>query len=461
MGSVDKMAPMPGDLTIQQARLVLPDRCVTGDLLVRDGTIAVIAPRIDSPEGEVIDGRGLVCMPGAIDAQVRFREPGETHKEDLRTGSRAAAAGGVTSFLDMPSVHPRTTTLEALHDKLARAAEVCAVHYGFYLGATGDNVDEVARAERACGIKVRLADDPSSLPDSESLAEVFGASVRPIALHPEDPARLASRRELYAASTDVADHPRVHDVESALIATQHAVRLAVKHGARLHLMHVSSEEEADFLAEEAADRITAGVCLHHLLLDAETAYARLGTRVQCDPPIRSARHRDALWRHLKAGTFSLVTSDHAPHSRDEKARPYPSSPSGLPGVEWLLPLLLDRVNAGACTLSDVATWVCEGPARTWGLRRKGRLEVGYDGDLVLIDMKAERVITDASTRSKAGWSPWVGTAVQGWPVFTAILGEPVFRDGQVIDGVRGSELTYRRLDAAHGGAGDSLRPWKV
>lgn len=442
---------------------MLPDRCVVGDLLIRDGTIAAIAPHIEPPEGEVIDGTGLVCMPGAIDAQVQFRDPGQTHKEDLRTGSRAAASGGVTAFLDMPNTHPTTTTVAALDDKLARAAEVCSIHYGFFMGANESNLAEVIAADRACGIKVSLTSKNHNLAirDPELLEQVFATSNKLVAIHAEDSARLAERRALYAESTDVADHHKIRDVETALIATTKAIRLAQKHGTRLHVLHVTSEEEADLLAQTGNDRISAEVCIQHLLMDAETAYAQLGTFAQCNPPIRSARHRDALWRHLVAGTFGLVTSDHTPHTRDEKERGYPESPSGMPGVEWTLPLLLDRVNAGACTLNDVARWVCEGPAQTYRIPRKGRLEVGYDGDIVLVDMAEQRDITHEMARTKVGWSPYAGRSVQGWPVMTGVMGVPVYRDGQIIDSVRGSQLTFGRNELGHHRTDQgSVRSWQ-
>lgn len=459
---MDSMPAMSGDLTIQQARLVLPDRCVTGDLLIRDGTIAAIAPRIAEPEGQVVDGRGLVCLPGAMDANVRFREPGQTHKEDLRTGSRAAASGGVTAFLDMPAEHPSTTTVEALDAKLTLASEVCAVHYGFFMGATGDNLDALLAAERTCGIHVCMGPSGSTLvvDDPQKLEDIFASSNKLVAVHAESARRLAERSALYAESADVADHPRIRDILTALEATRTAVKLAQKHGSRLHLLHLTSEEEAVFLTGIDRERITAEVCIQHLLLDAETAYASLDTLAQCDPPVRSARHRDALWRHLLAGDFDLVATGHAPHTRDEKQRPYPSSPSGMPGIEWMLPLLLDRVNAGLCSLSDVVRWVCEGPARTYRIPRKGRLEVGYDGDVVLVDMNETRTVTDASCRTKAGWSPWSGRSIQGWPVMTAVMGRPVYENGQIVDSVRGSELTYGRNEPGHTrGTDASVRSW--
>ena len=455
---------MPGDLTIQHARLVLPDRCVTGDLVIRDGTIEAIGPRLADTAGEVIDGTNLLCMPGAIDAQVHFRDPGLTHKEDMRTGSRAAAAVGVTAYLDLPNTQPTTTTVAALEAKLAHAAENSVVHYGFFIGATGDNLEELLAADRACGIQASLgrASGGLSVVPMEALDAIFAASNLLVAVHAEDDARLAERLMLYADSTDVADHARVRDVETAVAGLHKALKLAHKHGSRLHIMRLSSEEELALLEQADRNRVSADVCLPHLMLDADSAYVELGSRAQSDPPIRAARHRDALWRALLTGGLDLVASNHAPHTQDEKAKDYPDSPSGMPGVEWLLPLLLDRVNAGLCSVNDVARWVCEGPAATYGIRRKGRLEVGYDGDIVLVDMAEERVIDAETVRCKVGWSPYVGRRVQGWPVLTAVMGRPVFRDGGIVPDVRGKELTFTTNESGQHRTPDaSVRPWQV
>ena len=435
---------MLGSLTIRQARLVLPDRVATGDLVIEDGVIAHIGPSVPRTAGEEIDGTGLTVLPGAIDPQVHFRDPGLTWKEDLSTGSRAAAAGGVTAFLEMPNTDPPTTTVAALHSKLAIAAEKSVVHYGFFIGANGENLDELNAAERSCGVKVFMGSStgPLLVADRDKLEAIFAGVDRRIAVHAEDEARLRERRLLYADTTDPADHPRMRDVETALNATKLAVELALKHGRRLHILHVSSAEEAEFLTTVPRERITAETCPHYLFLKAEDAYERLGTRAQCNPPIRGQRHQEALWRHLIDGTFDCLATDHAPHTVEEKGRGYPKSPSGLPGVEWTIPLLLDQVNKGRITLRQVARWACEGPAKCYGILRKGRLEVGYDGDVVLVDMNATRTIEDGRVFTRCGWSPYDGWTLTGWPVLTAVLGRPVYRDGQIIEGVRGRELTF-------------------
>lgn len=437
---------MSADLTIRQARLVLPDRVVTGDLVIEDGVIAAIGPSVDHTAGEVIDGTGLTVLPGVIDPHVGFRDPSDNQTEDLASGTRAAAAGGVTAVLDAPQNVPPCTTVERLEDKLARAAEHAVVHHGFFIGATADNLEELNAAERACGIKVYMGNTRGEMlvSDPELLEAIFVGANKVIAVHAEDEARLRARAGQYADSTDVRDHPRIRDVECALNATRLATELALKHGARLHIQHMSTADEVELLRELDSQTITAEVCPQHLFMDADEVYERIGSLAQCNPPVRTRRHGEALWQGLVDGVIACVASDHSPHPLSKKEFTYPHSPSGMPNVEWLLPLLLDQVAQERATLRQVARWTSEGPANCFSIPRKGRLEVGFDGDIVAVDMAETRTITHASTRSGCHWSPWDGREVTGWPVLTAILGEPVFRDGEIVEGVRGRALTFRR-----------------
>lgn len=437
---------MSSSITIRQAELVLPERVVTGDVLIEDGIISEIGPSLSRSAGEVIDGRGLTLLPGAMDPQVHFRDPGSTHKECLSSGSRAAASGGITAFLDMPNTNPNTSTVDALHAKLDLASKKSSVHYGFFMGATGENIEELNAAERTCGIKIFMGASTGNLlvSDFKVIEEIFAKANKLIAVHAENNQRLIERYQIYHDSTDPKDHPVIRDVETALSATLFAVGLSLKYGQRLHVLHLTSGDEADYLASVPRDKITCEVCPQHLFLHAEDAYDRLGTKAQCNPPVRSKHHANVLWQRLVDGTINCVATDHAPHTLDEKARPFPKSPSGMPGVEWALPLMLNQVNNDKTRLLDVARWMCEAPAKIYGVPRKGRLETGYDGDIVLVDMKETRTITNESVRSRCGWSPFEGFQVQGWPVLTAVLGEPVFRDGEIIDTVRGSELTFVR-----------------
>jgi dihydroorotase len=444
--SWDKGEVMQGTITIKGGRLVLPDRVVTGDLIIEDGTITGVGPSLDRTAGEVIDATGLTVMPGVIDPQVHFRDPGLTYKECLSSGSRAAASGGVTAFLDMPNTKPSTTTVEALQERLDLAATKSVVHYGFFIGATGSNLEELNRAERTPGIKIFMGSSTGDLlvSNPDKIAEIFEGANKLIAVHAEDEAILTQQKIKFAGTKSYRDHPRIRSVEAAMSATNLAIDLSQKHGQRLHVLHVSSVEEADLLSKIDRRHISAEVCPQHLFLHAETAYDALGARAQCNPPVRTKRHADGLMAHLKSGTFTCIATDHAPHTADEKSKPYPATPSGMPGVEWSLPLMLDQVNKGAFTLPQVAALMCEGPAKCYSIPRKGRLEIGFDGDIVLVDMNKTKTITDKNTRARVGWTPYAGWTLTGWPVLTAILGTPVFRDGEIVEGVLGKELTFSR-----------------
>jgi dihydroorotase len=425
-------------LIVEQGQLVLPGRVVMGDLVVEDGVIAAITPRASGGPGAArIDARGKLVFPGVIDSQAHFREFTHRGGEDLHSGSVAAVSGGVTTVLEMPDSDPADAhSLATLHHKLERAAERCVVHYGLWMRATADNLDELLAASRTVGVKLALDGSPEQ---QQWVAQLFASIDKPLAVHAEDRSRLAERYAMYEDEPDVSLHPRIRDVTTAVSGTDLALSLAARHGTRLHLLHVSSGEELDALRRRATKRTTAAVALPHLVLN-ESAYEREGTRVQANPPIRSERHRQALWTGLADGTLQMIASDHCPHDLAAKARPYPTSASGMPGVEWLLPLLVDAALQKHCALADVARWTADGPARAFGIARKGRLEVGYDADFVLVDPDVQRTLSDADARSAAGWTPYRGRTVRGWPVSTWLLGKRVYAHGTVDIGHRGREI---------------------
>lgn len=415
---------MGRSLTVRQARLVLPDRVVTGDVAVEDGVITEISPRIARPVGLEIDGRNRVMLPGLVDLAVHL----ETI-EDLSALSTAALAGGVTSVI---GVGPATTAAE-LKIELARAVEASRVHCGLYLRATGDNLDEIDSDDRARGIWV-----PGELLHDERADLLFGSAGRPLLLENANPQRLASRARLYPQSTDPADHSRIHDVDSAVAATRRALELGQKHGRAMILAHVTAAEEVEVLRDRPKCA-AAAVCTPHLFLD-DAAYAALGTRAVLSPAVRSSRHGRALWDGLLGGEIEVVSSGHRPVRAEWKDRPYPDTVPGMPTVQWTLPLLLDAVHAGRCSLQDVARWTSENPARLLRLPRKGRIETGYDADLVLVDFDEERVVGDSAAIVGAGWAPWQGRTLRGWPVLATVLGEVALRDGTIASGVRGRAL---------------------
>lgn len=446
---------MPHRTLIRGATVVLPDEVARTSVLVEDKRIAGVGAPTHTRAHEVIDADGLHLLPGVIDDQVHFRDPGLTHKEDLRSGSRACAAGGVTSFLEMPNTVPQTVTVEALAEKLARAARRCVVNYGFYIGATTENLAELQRAERTPGvptpgIKIFIGSSTGDMlvDDQERLEEIFAETALPITAHCEDEATvLANRARLEGEGPlTVHAHSRVRDHRAAVTATLRAIDLAVRHGHRFHVLHVSTAEEVGILAAQR-ELVTAEACPHHLFLDISD-YDRLGTLAQMNPSLKTAADRDALWRGLRDGAIQIVATDHAPHTLEEKAAPYPTSPSGVPAVQVVLPLMLNEVNRGRCSLGDIARWMSDRPARIWDIVGKGRIAAGYDADLVLVDMSLEREVRNEDQLTKCGWSPWHGTALRGWPVRTWVAGRTVFAGGRVETEPVGREITF---DHARGG----------
>jgi dihydroorotase len=441
--------------TIRGGLLALPSKgkssvhFADGDLQIVDGVISAVG-QVDADRGEVVDAQGLLVMPGVIDPQVHFREPGATRKEDIASGSRACAAGGVTSFLEMPNTMPATTDLEQLDWKRSRAAETSLVHYGFYMGATPDNLEDLLALEGRddCpGIKIFMGSSTGSLLVSEraDLERIFGHGSVPIAVHAEDEARLIER-QANLASDDVHAHSQIRDPESARLATQLALELSERFDRRLHVLHLSTADEIELLRKQGKGdgRVSAEVTPQHLLLNEPEIYDRLGTLAQMNPPLRDATHSRALWKGLHEGLLDCIATDHAPHTLDEKARPYGEAPSGMPGVETALAAMLDAAQRGLCRAEQVVAWMTEGPARVWGIEGKGRLEVGFDGDVTLVDLARRRAIDDGPIQCRSGWSPFAGMLFTGWPVATLVAGAAVFRDGEIIEAAAARPLRFRR-----------------
>jgi dihydroorotase len=427
---------------IKNATVVFPDELTQVGVLLEDHRIADLDPAPQIAVDQVVDARGLHLLPGVIDDQVHFREPGLTHKEDLRTGSRACAKGGVTTFLEMPNTDPTTTDVERLHEKLAMAAQRSLVNYGFYIGATCDNLAELQQAQRTPGIKIFIGSSTGNLlvDDQAALERIFGETTLPIAAHCEDETTVRANQQRFAGIHDASIHSRIRDHEAAYRATARAVDLAHRHRHRFHVLHVSTAAEVELLLDHQS-RITAEVCPHHLLLNVDD-YERLGSLVQMNPSLKTQADNVALWQALNNGQIQVIATDHAPHTLAEKQRPYPQSPSGLPAVENSLALMLDQVNRGRCSLSQVVHWMCDAPARVWDIVDKGRIQVGYDADLVLVDLQKAAPILNENQWTKCGWSPWHGTWLRGWPVATWVRGHRVYADGHLDESRLGSEVQF-------------------
>ncbi|NJL00288.1 MAG: dihydroorotase [Spirulinaceae cyanobacterium SM2_1_0] len=428
---------------IRRARVLQPDGSFQeNDVLLRQGKIAAIAPNLE-PSANEIDATGLSLLPGVIDPQVHFREPGLEHKEDLFTATCACARGGVTSFLEMPNTKPLTTTQAALDDKLQRAASKCLVNYGFFIGATPENLPDLNTANPTCGIKIFMGSAHGALLVSREaeLEPIFASGRRLIAVHAEDQARINERRRQFQGQTDPAIHSQIQDDQAALNATQLAMKLSKKYQRRLHILHLSTAIEAEYLRQEKPPWVTAEVTPQHLLLNT-SAYAEIGTLAQMNPPLRSPHDNAVLWQALLDGVIDFIATDHAPHTLTEKAKGYPQTPSGMPGVETLLPLMLTQAQQGRCSYAQVAHWLAAAPAAAYGIANKGKLLPDYDADLVLVDLEREQPVRREDVVSKCGWSPFEGWQLTGWPQYTLVGGQVAYERGQLHTEVRGQALQF-------------------
>jgi dihydroorotase len=436
--------PLHVDLMLKGATVVKHDGTGLRDIAVAHGRIAAIGDMTGIVAAETLDCRNLHILPGIIDSQVHFREPGLEHKEDLETGSRAAVMGGVTGVFEMPNTKPTTTTTEALADKIARARNRMFCDFAFYVGGTKHTVDDIPKLEKcegSAGIKVFVGSSTGDLlvEDDAGLEAVISNLTRRAAFHSEDEMRLRARTSFQVAG-DPASHPVWRDVEAARLCTERLLRIARKHGKRIHVLHISTAEELPLLAANR-DIATVEVTPHHLTLSADD-YARLGTKIQMNPPVREARHREALWQAIASGLVDVLGSDHAPHTLEEKSRPYPQSPSGMTGVQTLVPVMLNHVNNGKLTLERFVDLTSHGPQRIFGLAGKGRIAEGYDADFTIVDMTRRQTISNQWIESRSQWTPYDGVKVQGWPVGTIIRGRTVMWQGQITNPAQGQPMRF-------------------
>ncbi len=433
------------DLVLKNGTVVNQDGEGLRDLGVRGGRFAAIGDLSRASAAEVIDCRGLHLLPGVIDTHVHFREPGLTHKEDLESGSRGAVLGGVTAVFEMPNTDPTTTTAAAVADKVKRGHHRMHCDFAFYVGAARENTKDLGELEMlpgVAGVKVFMGSSTGSLliEDDEGVRAVLKAIRRRAAFHSEDEYRLRERMNLRVEG-DPRSHPVWRDATAALMCTRRLIALARETGKRVHVLHVTTKEEAVFLADHK-DVATAEATPAHLTLAAPECYERLGTLAQLNPPIRDAGHREGLWHGIAQGVIDSVGSDHSPHTREEKALAYPKTHSGMTGVQTLVPLMLDHVNAGRLSLPRFVDLTSAGPARLFGIAAKGRIAVGYDADLTVVDLKRRETITDSWIASRAGWTPYNGVTVTGWPVGTVIRGNKVMWESSLTASARGERVRF-------------------
>ncbi len=431
-------------LLIKNAHVAQVDgTTIEADVFCVDGKIERIAPAIDEAADETLDAAGHLLLPGVIDPQVHFREPGNEYKEDLGSGSRAAARGGVTSFLEMPNTSPPTNDQAALDRKLKLASEKSVVNYGFFIGATPENLHALNSVSPVCGIKIFMGSSTGSLLVNrrEDLERIFASGDRLIAVHAENEERINDRKKQFADRHDVKVHSEIRDNKCALLASELALELSIKYQRRLHILHLSTHEEVELLQKNKPQWVTAEVIPNHLLLNTSD-YESKGAFVQMNPPIRQPKDNEALWAGLKDGVINFIATDHAPHTFEEKNQAYPKSPAGMPGVETSLPLMLTEMKSGRCNLAEIQKWMCYGPAESYRIINKGKILEGWDADLTLVDMDTPKMVRNEEVFSRAGWSPYDGRELVGWPVYTIVGGKVVFDHGTIRDGILGKALTY-------------------
>ncbi len=440
-------------LLLTNCRVVNDGRVTEADVLVRAGRIERVAPRITAAADRVVDAAGRHLLPGLIDDQVHFREPGLTHKGDLATESRAAVAGGVTTFFEMPNTKPPAVTIAALEEKFARAAQVSAANHSFYLGATNENVDEVEKLDprSACGVKIFMGSSTGNmLVDNASVLEkLFARSPAIIATHCEDTpmitANEAAAKARFGEDVPAGEHPLIRSREACFASSKLAVDLARRTGARLHILHITTAEELALFSpgDLASKRITAEACVHHLTF-CDADYATLGHKIKCNPAVKAASDRTALRQALLDGRLDVVATDHAPHTAEEKAQTYFKSPSGLPLVQHSLQLLLEMHHDGVLPLPLLVEKACHAPARLFDVKERGYVREGYHADLVLVDLTARETVSPENIHYKCGWSPLEGRSLRSRIDLTIVNGRVAFESGRIVEGPSGQRVQFNR-----------------
>lgn len=437
--------PQTCDLILKGGTVVNHDGESLRDVAISGSRIVAIGDLRSWSAGKTVDCKGLHVLPGVVDTQVHFREPGLTHKEDLETGSRSAVMGGVTGVFEMPNTNPLTIDAATFADKIKRAHHRMHCDFAFYIGGTRENTNDLPDLERAhgcAGVKVFIGSSTGTLlvEDDEGLRKILSVIRRRAAFHAEDEYRLKERMHLRVEG-DPSSHPVWRDAEAAMIATRRLVTIAREFGKRVHVLHISTAQEMTYLAEHK-DVASVECTPHHLTLVAPEAYRRLGAYAQMNPPVRDAAHRDGIWWGLNQGVVDVLGSDHAPHTREEKEHKYPATHSGMTGVQTLVPIMLDHVNAGRLTLQRFVDLTSAGPQRLFGISRKGRIAVGYDADFTVVDLRRSETITNKWVASKAGWTPYDGVKVTGWPVGTFVRGHQVMWQGELTAPSQGEAMTF-------------------
>ena len=432
------------NLIIKNGSCYINGKLEQTDIAINNGKIEKIG-KLSLNSSKVFDATDKIVLPGIIDTQVHFREPGSTDREDLESGSRAAVLGGVTSIFEMSNTNPPTSNLIEFNKKLDLAKNRMHCNYAFYFGATPENVDQLAKLkglEGCCGVKLFAGSSTGKLlvDKEKDIEKVISNSDRIVSIHSEDE-EILNLRKKFIKEGDVHSHPEWRNAECAMSSTRRVVKIAERYNKQIHVLHVTTKEEVDFLAMHKKN-VTFEITPQHLTLYAPDCYDKLGSFAQMNPPIRKKEHYDRLWVAVKNSVVDVLGSDHAPHSKEDKNKKYPASPSGMPGVQTILPIMLDHINNEKLSLDQLVKLMCENPCKIFGIKRKGYLKEGYDADLTIIDMNKSVTIKNEMIASKCGWTPFDNYKVKGFPVATIVNGSIVMKDGKVVAESLGKPLEF-------------------
>ena len=435
------------DLLIKNGNVVIGNSFEDLNIGIKNNKISLLSTSSNYESDNIVDAKNLIILPGVIDSQVHFREPGSEYKEDLQTGSMGAALGGVTSVFEMPNTYPPTSTVDRLKDKFNLAKDRMWVNYAFYAGATKENFSSLPELEKVpgcVGVKIFMGSSTGNLlvPDDETLINVLKSRNFRVAVHAEDEPRLIDRKKLIK-NNGVDFHPTWRDVLTALNATKRVIKGANASKKPVHILHITTEEEIEYIKNNK-EFISVEVTPQHLTLNAPECYDELGAFAQMNPPIREVRHQKGLWKGIKDGVVDVIGSDHAPHTIEEKNKTYPETPSGMPGVQTIVPIMLDHVNQGNLSLFKLCELISTNPARLYKVINKGEIKLNNDADLTIIDLNKEVKITNDMMATKSGWTPFNNKKVKGWPVMTIVNGNIVMRDGELIGSPKGKPVTFNR-----------------
>ncbi|MBH43202.1 MAG: dihydroorotase [Rickettsiales bacterium] len=439
------------DLILRNGKVVFGKKTETSDIGIIDSKIASVGNLSLHQSKKILDISNLHVLPGCIDTQVHFREPGFTHKEDIKSGSKGAILGGITGFFEMPNTDPPTINEIEFKNKISSAKKNSYCNFGFYIGASKENAKDLQFLETlpgCAGVKIFMGSSTGSLlvEDDENLEKIFSSCFKNIAIHSEDEYRLVARKKIIdEANVDVGEHEIWRDSISAIKSTKRLINLSKKLGRKIHILHISTQDEIK-LIKKNKKLITAEVTPQHLFFNSPDCYKELGTLAQMNPPIRNKKHQSGLWKGIQDGVIDVIGSDHAPHTLSEKNKDYPLSPSGMVGVQTLVPVMLDFVNQKKLSIFDFVRLTCVNPCKIFNIMNKGKIKKNYDADFTVVDLNKTKIVENNWIASKSGWTPYDGKKLKGWPSHTIIGGEIVMQEGEILKKIDAKPFEFGDID---------------